>query len=257
MTAKLKTTAQKRGTHGYRPPEILRDKAQYSKLTDIWSLGCILYELCTSKPAFANDFQTFDFRSTQSLPFPFVSGLSDKFKSEASSWIQEMLQREPSSRPTAAALIGKFEDLIKTATDIPIRKAETADYWVSEGTDFVRGIIYQFSKNEDVERIANDFPKETLTPNIRNFDPPVSYHVNHARSARKRRSDERSPERLPPRWSDPTPRRPVKRPRRWDDRVYFENEVPVAREVSLSSVLAYLETRDLKPLRRQSFDVET
>jgi NIMA (never in mitosis gene a)-related kinase len=39
------------GTPYYISPEIIEGKA-YSLMTDIWSLGVILYELCALKPPF-------------------------------------------------------------------------------------------------------------------------------------------------------------------------------------------------------------
>ncbi|XP_034488824.1 cyclin-dependent kinase 1-like [Drosophila innubila] len=39
----------------YRPPEILLGSARYSCPVDIWSIGCILFEMATSKPLFQGD----------------------------------------------------------------------------------------------------------------------------------------------------------------------------------------------------------
>lgn len=39
------------GTPSYLPPEICQDKP-YNKKVDVWALGCVLYEMCTLKPAF-------------------------------------------------------------------------------------------------------------------------------------------------------------------------------------------------------------
>lgn len=43
------------GTPYYASPEVWNDKP-YNEKSDIWSLGCVLYELITTKPPFqAND----------------------------------------------------------------------------------------------------------------------------------------------------------------------------------------------------------
>lgn len=41
------------GTPYYMSPEILESKAYDSK-TDIWSLGCLIFELCALRPAFSS-----------------------------------------------------------------------------------------------------------------------------------------------------------------------------------------------------------
>ena len=45
----------KKGTKEYSAPEMIKENSKYSKKVDIWSLGCIIYELCTLKMCFDED----------------------------------------------------------------------------------------------------------------------------------------------------------------------------------------------------------
>lgn len=44
-------TQTQTGTPYYASPEVWRDES-YSTKTDIWSLGCVVFELCMLKPPF-------------------------------------------------------------------------------------------------------------------------------------------------------------------------------------------------------------
>jgi len=50
-------TSQARGTNGYRAPELLVDE-KYSSKSDMWALGCILFQMFMRKKAFKYDWQT-------------------------------------------------------------------------------------------------------------------------------------------------------------------------------------------------------
>jgi serine/threonine protein kinase len=59
----LRTSYDAKGTSGYRVPELLIDgKPGYNNKVDIWSMGCILYELAVGRRAFYNDFATIKYR---------------------------------------------------------------------------------------------------------------------------------------------------------------------------------------------------
>src|SRR5271167_2017073 len=53
--SRLHSTTSARGSPGYRAPE-LGISNKFSNKVDIWSMGCLLYELATGKQAFLTDF---------------------------------------------------------------------------------------------------------------------------------------------------------------------------------------------------------
>jgi serine/threonine protein kinase len=57
---KLVTTALARGTEGYRAPEVLT-RGRYSKRSDMFSLGCITYEIVTGQKLFSSDWAVLEY----------------------------------------------------------------------------------------------------------------------------------------------------------------------------------------------------
>ena len=52
------------GTPYYASPEVWRDES-YGQPSDVWSMGCIFYEVCALKPPFSGDSLDDLFRSVQ------------------------------------------------------------------------------------------------------------------------------------------------------------------------------------------------
>eukprot|EP01028_Stygiella_incarcerata_P001864 TRINITY_DN1347_c0_g1_i6.p1 TRINITY_DN1347_c0_g1~~TRINITY_DN1347_c0_g1_i6.p1 ORF type:complete len:482 (+),score=163.47 TRINITY_DN1347_c0_g1_i6:88-1533(+) len=50
-----KMVTEKRGTPAYMAPECFADDGVFSMRSDLWSLGCLLFELATGKPAFSGE----------------------------------------------------------------------------------------------------------------------------------------------------------------------------------------------------------
>lgn len=109
----LRTSRDSKGTNGYRAPELLGpysfDQSVYNNRVDIWSIGCILFELATGEKAFAGDIATYAFKvSASALPVPLDEGFSETCKETIRSEIAAMLQLDYKSRPSSANLLESF-----------------------------------------------------------------------------------------------------------------------------------------------------
>ncbi|XP_052018146.1 serine/threonine-protein kinase Nek3 isoform X2 [Apodemus sylvaticus] len=89
------------GTPYYVPPEIW-ENLPYNNKSDIWSLGCILYELCTLKHPFqANSWKNLILKICQGPIHPLPALYSEKLQC----LVKQMLKRNPSHRPSATTLL--------------------------------------------------------------------------------------------------------------------------------------------------------
>ncbi|KAG1732608.1 kinase-like domain-containing protein [Suillus occidentalis] len=90
------------GTPYYMSPELMQERAYDSK-SDIWSLGCLIYELCALKPPFheaKTHAELSIFIRNGRIP-PLPKGYSQAL----SSVIKAMLNLNPAMRPSAAQLL--------------------------------------------------------------------------------------------------------------------------------------------------------
>uniref|UniRef100_A0A8C3S8D0 non-specific serine/threonine protein kinase n=1 Tax=Chelydra serpentina TaxID=8475 RepID=A0A8C3S8D0_CHESE len=89
------------GTPYYMSPEALKHQG-YDTKSDIWSLGCILYEMCCLDHAFTG-------HNFLSIVLKIVEGntpsLPDKYPSKLNAVLHSMLNKNPSLRPSAAEIL--------------------------------------------------------------------------------------------------------------------------------------------------------
>ncbi|NWS67598.1 NEK11 kinase, partial [Crotophaga sulcirostris] len=89
------------GTPYYMSPEALKHQG-YNTKSDIWSLGCILYEMCCMNHAFTG-------HNFLSVMLKIVEGdtpsLSDRYPSQLNAVLCSMLNKNPSLRPAAAEIL--------------------------------------------------------------------------------------------------------------------------------------------------------
>jgi serine/threonine protein kinase len=90
-------------TRNYFAPELLIS-SRYDSKVDIWSAGCILYELGTGSPAFANDEAVRRYVWSGDDP-PQVSKIRDNLGSEIDEMISVMLNVSSELRPDAKVVL--------------------------------------------------------------------------------------------------------------------------------------------------------
>lgn len=98
---KSKFLSTQTGTPYYASPEVWKDRPYDSK-SDIWSLGCVIYEMCALKPPFrASDMNGLYRRVTTGDYSP----IPNRYSSELQQVIKNMLKLEPRQRPTAGEIL--------------------------------------------------------------------------------------------------------------------------------------------------------
>jgi len=104
---RLVTSRYARGKPCYRAPELLQEsESRYNNKVDLWSLGCIMYEMISGQKPFSGDLAVYQYATssadTRSRSFPILgetaSYMLRVFHSE------ELLEIDPSSRPSARKL---------------------------------------------------------------------------------------------------------------------------------------------------------
>lgn len=91
------------GTPSYLSPELCQD-VPYSSKSDIWALGCLLYEICALRAPFAaTNLLSLFYKITKGDYSP----VPDTYSDNISSLIQMMLCLNPENRPSAACILSQ------------------------------------------------------------------------------------------------------------------------------------------------------
>jgi hypothetical protein len=105
-------TSRGQGTNGYLAPEFLlclEDKIPFNRQLDIWSLGCILYELVVGRQLFVDNYYAMRCKDTGVLPDITFEGLFGENDTEPiRNAFTRMLSLDPEARPAARDLLEEF-----------------------------------------------------------------------------------------------------------------------------------------------------
>ena len=105
-SSRLVTTHHSKGKPSYRAPELLREqKPGFNSRADIWSLGCIVFELVTDQKAFANDFAVFQYTSSRTDPVTLFGVNHQSINRTLLQLMLNMLDANPKQRPSARGLL--------------------------------------------------------------------------------------------------------------------------------------------------------
>ncbi|XP_056237950.1 NIMA-related kinase 12 [Seriola aureovittata] len=102
------------GTPSYLSPELCQD-VPYSSKSDIWALGCLLYEICALRPPFAaTNLLSLLYKITKGEYDPVPNTYSDNISSS----IKRMLCLNPEDRPSAACILSSayMQDHLENVT---------------------------------------------------------------------------------------------------------------------------------------------
>ncbi len=97
------------GTIGYMAPEQARERRELSPSADVFSLGCVLFECLTGRPAFTGDRLMAVLAKVLFADLPRVSEFCDDVAPALDELVLRMMQKVPEDRPTLPVLLGEIE----------------------------------------------------------------------------------------------------------------------------------------------------
>ncbi len=111
--AELTATGLTVGTYLYMSPEQIRGERTISPQTDLYALGCLLYEMLTGRPPFQGENFARIFDQHLKSTAPPVTTFSPTCPRELSDLVDQLLQKQPERRPfNARAVQGQLAEIL-------------------------------------------------------------------------------------------------------------------------------------------------
>lgn len=105
--AKLTAAGKTMGTLHYMSPEQIHGKTTLSNKSDLYALGCVLFELLTGRPPFTGENMAEILQQHLRQPAPPVSALIANCPPPLEALIAELLSKDPDRRPDSAAKVAR------------------------------------------------------------------------------------------------------------------------------------------------------
>ena len=119
------------GTLGYRAPELLGDHPRFTKTSDIFSLGAVVYELLYGQKLFSTHYRSLHYYHTGELPiFQAVTELERErnVRQFLSTVPKAMLQPRRWMRPNVDAVMASLKSISVDSTEVICLESEMSQY---------------------------------------------------------------------------------------------------------------------------------
>jgi NIMA (never in mitosis gene a)-related kinase len=142
------------GTPYYASPEVWEEKPYDSK-SDIWSLGCVIYEMITFRPPFQAQSMEELYRKVMRGIYPKIPS---KYSEDLSDAIKLMIQVEPGARPTCEELL-KMPMIYKRIEFFNETKSFDLDEEKSENLNKQLQLLKTITVPNRLENLSKNLPK--------------------------------------------------------------------------------------------------
>ncbi|XP_044529350.1 serine/threonine-protein kinase Nek4 isoform X2 [Gracilinanus agilis] len=154
------------GTPYYMSPELFSNKP-YNYKSDVWALGCCVYEMATLKHAFnAKDMNSLVYRIIEGKPPP----VPKEYSPQLAELIRTMLNKKPEERPSVRSILRQPYIKRHIALFLEVTKARTSKSHIKNCNPKARPVaevisVKTESNNEKI--IAQQyFSKDSKTPTV-------------------------------------------------------------------------------------------
>ena len=153
------------GTPYYASPEVWKDKPYDSK-SDIWSLGCVIYEMCALNPPFRAQSMEELFKKVVRGYYP---DISNKYSKDLSEILKLMIQIEVGARPSCDELINM--PIIKKRIEFFNNKNSQNDI-KDENNDSINNkeLLKTIRVPKNISNLSRNLPKPNYISNSFDLD---------------------------------------------------------------------------------------
>ena len=159
------------GTPYYASPEVWKDKPYDSK-SDIWSLGCVIYEMCALNPPFRAQTMEELFKRVIRGYYP---DISNKYSKDLSEILKLMIQTEVGARPSCDELLKM--PIIKQRIDYFNNKNNNGNELKEENEILHKELLSTIKIPKNMSNLSRNLPKPNYISN--SFDLNNSEHNKH------------------------------------------------------------------------------